>query len=89
MSRGGSVGKVILVGAGPGAPDLITVRGQRALRAAEVVVYDALAPAELLECAPADAERINVGRRGHDAPTRTQEEITATVATGAAVLSTR
>ncbi len=79
MSGERPVGKVILVGAGPGAPDLITVRGERALRAAEVVVYDALAPAELLEYAPAGAERINVGRRGHAAPTRTQEEITALI----------
>jgi uroporphyrinogen III methyltransferase/synthase len=71
-----SIGKVILVGAGPGAPDLITLRGERAIRTADAVVYDALAPAELLEAAPAGAERINVGKRGHDPPTRSQEEIT-------------
>lgn len=70
-------GRVILVGAGPGAPDLITVRGRRALRQADVVVYDALASHELLELAPPAAERINVGKRGHDAPTRSQEEINA------------
>ena len=64
------------MGAGPGAPDLITLRGERALRTADVVVYDALAPPELLEFAPAGAERINVGKRGHDPPTRSQEEIT-------------
>lgn len=75
MSREGSVGKVILVGAGPGASDLITLRGERALRTADVVVYDALAPSELLEVAPAGAERINVGKRGHDPPTRSQEDI--------------
>ena len=69
-------GKVYIVGAGPGAPDLITVRGERALRGADTVVYDALAPPELLEYAPAGAERINVGKRGHDPPTRSQEEIT-------------
>jgi uroporphyrinogen III methyltransferase/synthase len=77
MNRERSLGKVILVGAGPGAPDLITLRGERALRTAEVVVYDALAPSELLEFAPAAAQRINVGKRGHDPPTRSQEEITA------------
>ena len=70
MSRERSLGKVILVGAGPGAPDLITLRGERALRTADAVVYDALAPPELLEFAPAGAERINVGKRGHDPPTR-------------------
>jgi uroporphyrinogen III methyltransferase/synthase len=70
-------GRVILVGAGPGAPDLITVRGERALRSADAVVYDALAPEALLDLAPPEAERINVGKRGHDAPTRSQEEVNA------------
>lgn len=72
MSRG----KVFLVGAGPGAPDLITVRGAQALREADVVVYDALAAPELLDLAPPGAERINVGKRGHDAPTVPQRETT-------------
>lgn len=70
-------GRVILVGAGPGAPDLITVRGAEALRGADAVVYDALASTELLRLAPPGAERINVGKRGHDAPTVGQEETTA------------
>ena len=70
-------GRVVLVGAGPGAPDLITLRGLAALREAEVVVYDSLAPEPLLDEAPPEARRINVGKRGHDAPTRTQEEINA------------
>ena len=70
-------GKVILVGAGPGAPDLITVRGADALRRADAVVYDALASKALLDLAPPEALRIDVGKRGHDAPTRTQEETTA------------
>jgi diphthamide biosynthesis methyltransferase len=65
---------VILVGAGPGDPDLITLKGAAALRRADVVVYDALAPSELLDLAPASAQRINVGKRGHEAPTRSQEE---------------
>jgi len=68
-------GKVVLVGAGPGAPDLVTLRGLAALREADVVVYDSLAPAELLDEAPPGAERIDVGRRGHDAPTRSQGDI--------------
>jgi uroporphyrinogen III methyltransferase/synthase len=70
-------GKVILVGAGPGAPDLITVRGADALRRADAVVYDALASKALLELAPPGALRIDVGKRGHDEPTRTQEETNA------------
>jgi uroporphyrinogen III methyltransferase/synthase len=72
-----SVGRVILVGAGPGAPDLITLRGERALRVADAVVYDALAPLSLLSLAPPHAERIDVGRRGHEEPPRTQDEINA------------
>jgi uroporphyrinogen III methyltransferase/synthase len=68
---------VILVGAGPGDPDLLTLRGAAALREADAVVYDALAALELLDLAPAHALRVDVGRRGHDAPTRSQPEITA------------
>jgi uroporphyrin-III C-methyltransferase len=57
-----SEGKVILVGAGPGAPDLITVRGVEALRRADVVLYDRLTHPALLEHAPAGAERVYCGR---------------------------
>ncbi len=55
-------GRVVLVGAGPGDPELITVMGARALADADVVVYDRLAPPALLELAPAGAERIYVGK---------------------------
>lgn len=65
----------MLVGAGPGDPDLITVRGVEALRTADVVLYDELATTELLEHVPTTAECINVGKRGHDAPTRSQDDI--------------
>jgi len=70
-------GRVILVGAGPGAPDLITVRGARALAEADAIVYDSLASKALLDMAPAYAERFDVGKRGHEAPTLPQEETTA------------
>jgi uroporphyrinogen III methyltransferase/synthase len=70
-------GRVLLVGAGPGDPGLLTLRGVEALRRADAVVYDALAAQELLDFAPASALRIDVGKRGHDAPTRPQEEISA------------
>lgn len=69
------MGRVILVGAGPGDPDLITVRGATALASADVVLFDELACDELLYLAPERAERINVGKRGHDAPTRSQDDI--------------
>jgi uroporphyrin-III C-methyltransferase len=55
-------GRVVLIGAGPGDPDLITVRGANALAAADVVVYDRLASPALLERCRPDAERIYVGK---------------------------
>ncbi len=56
-------GIVYLVGAGPGDPELITVRGLRVLRAADVVVFDRLIGERLLWGIRSDAERINVGKR--------------------------
>jgi uroporphyrinogen III methyltransferase/synthase len=53
--------RVYLVGAGPGDPTLITVRGMRCLQRAEVVVYDHRVHQRLLDAAPAAAERIDVG----------------------------
>jgi len=58
----GKTGKVYLIGAGPGDPGLITVRGREALRQAEVVVYDYLANAALLREAKPGAEIIYVGK---------------------------
>ena len=60
-------GRVILVGAGPGDPDLITVKGAKALFEADVVVYDRLAAPSLLDLAPPRAERVYVGKEpgGH------------------------
>jgi uroporphyrinogen III methyltransferase/synthase len=52
---------VFLIGTGPGAPDLITLRGLRALQSADVVIYDRLVHPRLLDEAPSAAERINVG----------------------------
>jgi uroporphyrinogen III methyltransferase / synthase len=56
-----SAGTVYIVGAGPGDPTLVTVRGQRYLAAADVVVHDTLVHPRLLRRARADAERIDVG----------------------------
>jgi uroporphyrin-III C-methyltransferase/precorrin-2 dehydrogenase/sirohydrochlorin ferrochelatase len=55
-------GRVLLVGAGPGDAELITVRGARALAEADVVVYDRLGPPSLLQLAPPSAERVYVGK---------------------------
>jgi uroporphyrin-III C-methyltransferase len=55
-------GKVVLLGAGPGAADLITVRGARLLAQADVVLYDALVTADMLALCP-QALKISVGKR--------------------------
>jgi uroporphyrinogen III methyltransferase/synthase len=67
---------VYLVGAGPGDPGLLTRRGAQLLARADVVVHDRLSAAELLDLAPAHAERIDVGKapRSHR---MVQEEISA------------
>ena len=71
-------GKVFLVGAGPGDPGLVTVRGKKLIESADAIVYDALASRELL---PADAketghpELYDVGKRGGDARSVSQSDI--------------
>jgi uroporphyrin-III C-methyltransferase len=55
-------GKVFIVGAGPGDPGLITVRGLQCIRAADVLVYDRLVHPSLLKEAPAHAEHVYVGK---------------------------
>lgn len=66
-------GIVYIVGAGPGDPDLITVRGLKYLRQADVVVYDRLVNRQLLDEAPLWAEYIYVGKEpGHHAFTQTE-----------------
>lgn len=69
---------VALVGAGPGDPGLLTVRGAELLRDAEAVVYDRLASPVLLDLAPVDAERIFVGKAPGDVA-MTQDEINNTL----------
>lgn len=57
-------GKLILIGAGPGDPELITLKAVKALSEAKVVLYDALVNKSLLEHAHEDAPKIFVGKRG-------------------------
>lgn len=56
------IGKVTLVGAGPGDPGLLTVKGREALLEAQVVVYDRLVSPAVLSLMPENAEKINVGK---------------------------
>ncbi len=58
-----AVGTVWLVGAGPGDPELLTLKALKALQGAEVVVHDGLVSAEILDLAPASARRISVAKR--------------------------
>ena len=55
-------GFVTLLGAGPGDPNLLTIKGKRAIDCAEVVVYDRLVSSSILAMIPQDTERINVGK---------------------------
>ena len=56
------LGSVSLVGAGPGDPELITLRGYRRLQQAEVLLYDNLVSPEIVDFCPSTAERIYVGK---------------------------
>ena len=61
-----TIGKVLLVGAGPGDPELLTLKAARAIAAADTVVFDRLVPAEIVRLAPSSAVRVDVGKRaGH------------------------
>jgi uroporphyrin-III C-methyltransferase/precorrin-2 dehydrogenase/sirohydrochlorin ferrochelatase len=74
--QGGEAGRVTLVGAGPGDGDLLTVKALRALRSADVVLFDDLVTQEVLEYARREAKRIAVGKSG-PGPSCGQREINA------------
>jgi len=67
-------GKVYLVGAGPGDPDLISVKGVKCLKKADVILFDHLVDECLMDIAPSEAERIDVGKIAGK-HTKPQEEI--------------
>ncbi|WP_025659007.1 siroheme synthase CysG [Rhizobium sp. IBUN] len=67
-------GHIWLVGAGPGAADLLTLRAQRVMMEADVIVYDALVPQEIVDMGRRDAERLSVGKR-KGCHSKSQEEI--------------
>lgn len=71
-----NTGKVFLIGAGPGHPSLMTIKGREVLSRADVLIYDALASPDFLNWVPASCEKIYVGKRaGNHA--MSQEEINA------------
>lgn len=69
-----SLGKVYLIGAGPGDPELLTLRAVRLLKQADVIVYDNLVSSGVLDFVPATAERIYAGKRRNEHTLR-QEQI--------------
>ena len=69
-------GRVMLVGSGPGDPDLLTVKALRALQTADVVLFDTLVAKPILELIGPLTERIHVGKKGYG-DTRPQDEINA------------
>lgn len=72
----GRIGEVVIVGAGPGDPELLTLKAMRELQAADVIVYDRLVTPEVLELGRREARRVHVGKEGHGAACR-QEDISA------------
>ncbi len=70
------MGEAYLIGAGPGDPDLMTVKAVRLLQQADVIVYDRLVSPEAVDLARRDAERVFVGKRAGRTPI-TQDEISA------------
>jgi uroporphyrin-III C-methyltransferase/precorrin-2 dehydrogenase/sirohydrochlorin ferrochelatase len=75
-ANGPARGHIALVGAGPGAEDLLTLRAHRLLMEADVIVHDALVPEAIVAMGRRDAERLSVGKR-KGCHTKSQDEINA------------
>lgn len=71
-------GMVLLVGSGPGDPDLLTIAAFKALQTADVVVHDSLVSQEILALIPKDCEKIHAGKRG-GSPSALQSDISETL----------
>jgi uroporphyrin-III C-methyltransferase / precorrin-2 dehydrogenase / sirohydrochlorin ferrochelatase len=76
QQAGEEKGSVVLVGAGPGDPELLTLRAVRALQSADVILFDALVAPEILDFARREARKMLVGKTGHKVSCR-QDDINA------------
>src|SRR4029077_19949303 len=75
-----STGSVVLVGAGPGDAELLTLKAVRALQSSDVILYDDLVAPDVLDFARREAKKMLVGKTGHG-PSCKQEEINALMVT--------
>ena len=82
LSREGRAAHVAFVGAGPGDPDLLTMKARRLLDEADVVLFDRLVSPEILELARREATMVSVGKEGFG-PSLSQDEINALIVTHA------
>ena len=73
---GAGMGRVVLAGAGPGDPDLVTLKTLRALQGADIVLYDNLVAPAVVDMARREAQKIDVGKRGYR-PSCKQDDITS------------
>jgi uroporphyrin-III C-methyltransferase len=71
-------GHVVFVGAGPGDPDLLTIKALRALQAADVVIHDRLVSSDILDLSNPAARRLNAGKQGFG-PAMSQDDINALI----------
>ncbi|MEM1371235.1 MAG: siroheme synthase CysG [Pseudomonadota bacterium] len=78
LNRTAEDGQVTFVGAGPGDPELLTIKARRALHEADVVIHDRLVTSEILELARREAEIIDMGKEGFG-PSTPQEQIDAAI----------
>lgn len=78
IEPGAKRGRVTLVGAGPGDPELLTLKAVRALQSATIILYDDLVGPEVLELARREARRVAVGKKGHG-PSCRQSDINSQI----------